>query len=174
MSATISPTISPRICLLFGNWFAGCLRFVGAVIGVVVVVVVVVVVAVVAGARALAPGVDVRVCALVWGCGQIGAFVWAVVGACVVAISKFGFCCFRNVCKCRLWKHVQLVHLYTMLANRNVGILLAFRSGECFLVVFATPNRNLQVWFLLFSQCLQMPSLEACATCASLYHVGKS
>ena len=44
---------------------------------------------------------------------------------------------------------MQLVHLYNMLANRNVGILLALRSGGCFLVVFATPNRNLQVWFLL-------------------------
>ena len=27
--------------------------------------------------------------------------------------------------------------------------MLALRSGGCFLVVFATPNRNLQVWFLL-------------------------
>ena len=42
-------------------------------------------VVVVVGARALVHVVDVRVGALVWGCGQAGACVWAVVGACVVA-----------------------------------------------------------------------------------------
>ena len=38
----------------------------------------------VAGARALVLVVDVRHGALVWGCGQAGACVWAVVGACAV------------------------------------------------------------------------------------------
>ena len=33
----------------------------------------------------MVPVVDVRVGALVWGCGQAGACVWAVVGACAVA-----------------------------------------------------------------------------------------
>ena len=44
---------------------------------------------------------------------------------------------------------MQLVHLYNMLANRNVGIMLALRSGEFSLVAFATPSRNLQVCFVL-------------------------